>query len=75
MRGEKTIYKIITRLFDKYPNLTKDDKKLTWCVWTELGFTDSYNMTFKNFLSAPSVTSISRVRRQVFEDHPPYKES
>jgi len=74
MREKKNaIYKVIVKLFDKYPNLAKDDKKLTWCIWTELGFTDGYSMTFNEFLSAPSVTSVSRARRQVFEDHPPYK--
>lgn len=74
MRGkDEAIYKVITKLFDRYPNLAKDSKKLVWCVWTELGFTDGYNLTFNNFISAPPVTTIERERRRVFEDHPPYK--
>lgn len=74
MREETCIENIIINLFDEYPQLAdeKNLKKLTWCVWAKMGYVDDYKINYRRFLSAPSVTSISRLRRKVVADYPPY---
>ena len=74
MKESKGVENIIMGLLDEYPLLAAEEniKKLTWCVWVKLGFIDDYKISYRRFLSAPSVTSVSRLRRKVIADHPPY---
>ena len=73
MRRGNSMYSIITKLFDEYPSLVFDYNRLFWCVWTKLWYTHGYNLSYRDFVSAPSVGTIGRVRRKVIEDHPLYK--
>jgi len=74
MRKKRGVEKIIMNLLDEYPLLAAEEniKKLTWCVWAKMGFVDDYKISYRRFLSAPSVTSVSRLRRKVVADYPPY---
>ena len=70
-----SIKDIITKLFDEYPKLASDDyqNNLLWSVWTQLGYTDGYSISYKNFMNAPFSETVGRIRREVIEEHPLYK--
>ena len=73
-RKSDSVRQIVTDLLDDYPKLARKEniRKLVWCVWAELGFVKDYHISYKDYLSAPTVATIRRARRKAIADYPPY---
>jgi len=67
------LYKIIRELVDEFPTLRQDEQRLVWCVWVKLGYATEYIMNYSGYMNAPSDSTILRIKRRLFADHPPYK--
>lgn len=72
---EESLYITIRNLLDEYPSLRlrSNQRKLVWCVWVKLGYATEYSMSYSNYLAAPTDSTILRLKRRLFIEHPPYK--
>lgn len=72
---EDSLYRIIRKLLDEYPSLRlpENQQKLVWCVWVKLGYATEYSMSYSKYLDAPTDSTILRIKRALFVEHPPYK--
>lgn len=71
--SDESIREVLIDLLDNYPALRKDEKKLVWCVWVKMGFVNEYTMTYNGYREAPLESTVLRIKRILFVDHPIYK--
>lgn len=65
------IYDLIKDLLIENPDLRNSDRKLIWRVWEHLGHTtEGVNLTYFEFIKAPSTETIRRCRQKIQELNP-----
>ena len=69
-RSKSTLYDIVKRVLETYPNTRDSDKLLIWRVWFETGHVrfnpgEGYSVSLENFLDANPAESIRRNRQMI----------
>src|ERR1700689_4937868 len=74
---KKKMYDLVRELLEEKPIRRDNDKLLIWSVLYKLGFANTHNITFQDFLNRdfPAFESITRARRKVQQNHPELRAS
>ena len=69
------LYDKVKDLMTQNPKLRDSDRLLIWNVWETEGFVKNDSITKEDFLNAPHMESIRRVRQKIQEEHPELQSS
>ena len=72
---KKKLYEVVKDLLEKKPFLRDSDKNLIWELYISEGFIKNDSITKEDFLNAPHMESIRRVRQKIQEEHPELQSS
>lgn len=69
------LYDRVKLLLERYPQLRDSDRLLIWNVWGAEGLIKDGSITRSDFLIAPHMESIRRVRQKIQEQYPQLQSS